>query len=370
MILTSMFALITANFNLNAQEVTITLAPGWTWISCPRTDTLDFTMAMGSFSPQPGDMIKSQNGIATFIGGQWRGNISRFYPGHGYMYYSTQSIPVTLTFNTESVPQSTAPTGAIDGIFSVNDSTQVYFSQGNLQYQASTDTWRFADNQWDYIGSDNSNISSTYSGWIDLFGWGTSGWDNGNTYYHPWDSNNSSGSHYGRPGSGNLTDSYANADWGVYNPISNGGNTPNMWRTLLREEWDYVFNTRNTPSGIRFAKAQVNDVNGVILLPDDWDATTFSLNNTNTSDAVYSGNIISSIQWASLENAGAVFMPAVGFRFGTSVGEAGSCGYYWSATFFNSSYACLLSFKELSLNTGNASNRTYGRAVRVVCPVE
>ena len=89
-----------------------------------------------------------------------------------------------------------ATEGALSGVFSVSDTKQVQFSQGNLQYQASTNTWRFAENQWDYvgtqipdqyghaggtvIGSDNSNISQTYSGWIDLFGWGTSGWNNGN----------------------------------------------------------------------------------------------------------------------------------------------------------------------------------------------
>ena len=57
------------------------------------------------------------------------------------------------------------PEGAINSLFTINaDGDQVYFSQGNLQYQASTNTWRFATNQYDYIGSDNSNISQTYSG--------------------------------------------------------------------------------------------------------------------------------------------------------------------------------------------------------------
>ena len=65
------------------------------------------------------------------------------------------------------------PDGALPGLFSVSATQRVYFSQGNLQYQASTDTWRFAEHQYDYVGSDNRSISSTYSGWIDLFGWGT-----------------------------------------------------------------------------------------------------------------------------------------------------------------------------------------------------
>ena len=83
------------------------------------------------------------------------------------------------------------PTGAINGLFTINEEgDQVRFSQGNLQYQASTNTWRFAENQWDYVGADNSNISSEYDGWIDLFGWGTSGYhniyDNFNVNYQPY----------------------------------------------------------------------------------------------------------------------------------------------------------------------------------------
>lgn len=75
------------------------------------------------------------------------------------------------------------PMGAVDGLFSVSATKKVYFSKGNLQYQASTNTWRFATNQWDRIGSGNSSISSSYSGWIDLFGWGTSGYNHGATCY-------------------------------------------------------------------------------------------------------------------------------------------------------------------------------------------
>ena len=39
--------------------------------------------------------------------------------------------------------------GAINSLFSVSDDLQVRFSRGNLQYQASTNTWRFAENQYD-----------------------------------------------------------------------------------------------------------------------------------------------------------------------------------------------------------------------------
>ena len=54
--------------------------------------------------------------------------------------------------------------------FTVGQGRRVVFSQGNLQYQASTKSWRFAAQQYSVIGQDNRNISSTNSGWIDLFG--------------------------------------------------------------------------------------------------------------------------------------------------------------------------------------------------------
>ena len=41
------------------------------------------------------------------------------------------------------------------GVFSVSDSTKVTFSSGNLQCTQSTNTWSFAENQYDYIGFDN-----------------------------------------------------------------------------------------------------------------------------------------------------------------------------------------------------------------------
>ncbi|MBO4655069.1 MAG: hypothetical protein J5644_05955, partial [Bacteroidales bacterium] len=58
-----------------------------------------------------------------------------------------------------------APQGAISGKFSVSSTKQVYFSQGNLQYQASTGTWRFAEHQYDFIGGGNF-LSESNTDWI------------------------------------------------------------------------------------------------------------------------------------------------------------------------------------------------------------
>ena len=269
-----------------------------------------------------------------------------------------------VSFTTLTAP--TAPTGAIDGLFSVSTTQQVYFSQGNLQYRASTNTWQFAEHQWDYVGEDNSNISQTYSGWIDLFGWGTSGYNHGAVCYQPWSTSTTSSDYYayGRY-TYNLYDQTGQADWG-YNAISNGGNTPHIWRTLTHAEWRYVFNTRNTPSGIRYAKATVNNINGVILLPDDWQSSYYSLSSTNSPGASYSSNTITATQWATLEQHGAVFLPAAGYRNGTSVNIVGSYGNYWSASYIDSNNAWYVYFYDSSLSTGSYYNRCYGRSVRLV----
>ena len=290
-------------------------------------------------------------------------------------------ISMTLEAATPSVP-----TGAIKGLFTVSDNAegtntyQIYFSKGNLQYQASSDTWQFAEHQWDYIGSANSNISSTYSGWIDLFGWGTSGYHNNNdpynVNYNPWSNSYSYGNNdynsYGYGPSMNQTDqalvrTSAHYDWGVHNPISNGGNQAGQWKTMTRYAWVYVFEKR---SGIRYAKAKVNDVNGVILLPDDWSSETYTLNSTNVKDASFSSNTISALQWNTLEQAGAVFLPAAGNRKGTDFYNLGSKGYYWSASQEDKRGAKCMYFDGSNLQSYDKYERCNGQSVRLVRPVE
>lgn len=253
--------------------------------------------------------------------------------------------------------------GVLPGVFSVSNTKKVKFSQGNLQYKASTRTWRFAEDQFEYIGEANSNISSQYDGYIDLFGWGTSGWSDGNTYYQPWDSDNSGGYLYGPRGLHNLTTYF---DWG-YNAISNGGNQNHQWRTLTKSEWNYVFDTRSTTSGIRYAKAKVNNVNGVILLPDNWSSSYYTLYSTNDKFSSFSSNVISSSTWTySLEAHGAVFLPAAGNRYGTSVSSVGSNGYYWSASYRDIFSAFYVDFDNLYLITSYGFDRSHGLSVRLV----
>ena len=125
MIMMCLLAMMVASLSAKAQEVTITLFPGWNWISCPMMDTLDFATAMGTFTPMTGDRITSQWGFASYSGGQWHGNISQFYPGYGYHYKSNRTMPVTVTFTaqqpapqiivTTAEPTDITATSAISG---------------------------------------------------------------------------------------------------------------------------------------------------------------------------------------------------------------------------------------------------------------
>ena len=228
------------------------------------------------------------------------------------------------------------PIGAINGLFTINEAgDHVCFSKGNLQYlgSASTPYWRFAENQWDYLGN-NGQGSSYQTVDRDLFGWGTSGYNHGANCYQPWSTSGSYSDYYAYDDyHNNLFDQTGQADWG-YNAISNGGNTENSgWRTLTVDEWNYLFNTRSTNSGIRYAKGIVNNVKGVILLPNNWSVSNYELNYVNNGGVLFSDNIITAEDWTNyLETNGAVFLPAAGTRGGTSLSNTGEEGRYWSSS--------------------------------------
>ena len=195
-----------------------------------------------------------------------------------------------------------------------------------------------------------------------MFGWGTSGYKNKFPYL-----TSTSCVDYGN---GDHDIARTKYDWGVYNPISNGGNQVGLWRTMTRAEWTFLFNRRNTPSSVSYAKAQVNGVNGVILVPDDWDVTTYSLSNTNDDEASFTSNVVDEIDWQDvLEVAGAVFLPAAGGRTGSNVhDDVDPYGFYWSTTYSGSYGAYGLSFSDWYLYTYEATGRCNGFSVRLVCP--
>ena len=326
--------------------------------------------------------------------------------------YAINKDGVAYSDELELIPddaQMSWPNGTLPGLFSVSEDRQVRFSQGNLQYYPDDNIWRFAEHQWDFVGGqiedlnlgsvnigtvyangakcDNNRTWKYYEGWMDLYGWGTSGWNNGNEYFHPYDfaACPYHCASYGPPGNFDLTDGYIESDWGVHNTISNGGSR--QWHTPSREEFIYLIAERETPSGMRFAKAVVTDICGMILLPDDWDPSTYPLNAVN-EHVEFSVNKITGREWLEvLEPAGAVFLPATGERYQLPLSNdiiydnavynsepALINGSYWTTTQSGVciAYALVISNYELggfffeAGCMGMEAARQYGRAVRLI----
>ena len=250
--------------------------------------------------------------------------------------------------NGEVLQADSISTVAPPAEFSVGESKKVQFAHGNLQYQASTQTWRFAENQYDTIGGANSNISDSYSGWNNLFGWGT--------------------------GNNPINTSMNTGDYPTFNDW--GDNIGEGWRTLNTDEWIYLFCER-TDAAHLFGMGSVNGVNGTIVLPDDWagDKFTDTDNGLNYSDGSYgnndgerySFNTYTAEQWRTMEEAGAVFLPAPGCRAGTEVINVNLAGYYWSSTPSNlGGEAYYLYISSYGLNPHYSNGRHNAISVRLV----
>ena len=280
------------------------------------------------------------------------------------------------------------------GDFTVAAGTTVKFSQGNLRatWNGSKWTWAFADNQWDYIGdatktptgNGNTQVTNTSpnfisgAGTVDLFGWVGASNTSWTGTVAQWgitsstQTNNVSG--YGSK-TGNQGETLK-SDWGKVTITNGGGYT---WRSLTSAEWTYLFNTRTTGGTVfgtkpaRYAHATINtdgtSVNGMILFPDgvniaSSEVTTAGTVNGNSAFATK----CTTAQWGKLAAKGCVFLPAAGYRYGTTVGDAGSYGGFWSSTArpSNAGGAYRVYFGSGSLNPAYNGSRSYGFSVRLV----
>ncbi len=254
----------------------------------------------------------------------------------------------------EAKAATIAKKGALPRLFSVSAKKKVRFSMGNLQFNPKKYEFRFALHQYDRIGDDNTKIAPNYNGWIDLFGYGSSG-------YMGVEPTTTTGSQ--STGDPYPHDDIANTkyDWGVYNPISNGGNKEGSWRTLTIDEWIYLFKTRPNAAKLK-AYASVNGIEGVILLPDDYYEHHVRMS-INFSWYFFSDNTFDLTQWATLEAAGAVFLPECFVRERISINY--HIWSYWtsSASGGGSYYAQTVG---LPGNLDGWGFRWHGYAVRLV----
>ena len=156
--------------------------------------------------------------------------------------------------------------GTLNGMFTINASgDKVVFSQGNLQKVG--DMYQFANNQYDYFGTNQSDTHRDMYAFLD----------------------------------------YSNPDNGE------------SWSMLSWEEWKYLFATRsvtNTLSdGARYTMATLGGTyKGLIIFPDyythpegaDFTPGVFDSNSNYTAQVSLEG-------WAMMEAAGCVFLPAAGW---------------------------------------------------------
>lgn len=266
----------------------------------------------------------------------------------------------------------------LGGPFTVNsDGKKVIFSKGNLQYHPKNKAWQFAPNQYDAIGADNENIADDYDGWIDLFGWGT--------------------------GDVPTKKTTTVGDYSSYNEW--GANISSEWYTLEKDEWLWLLgpstgtitpgtNCRATTTfgllgtdkdNARFVLSMIDNINGMIIFPDNYchpaDATVSYNNAAHNAKVSYNKFRVSAENWKKMQIAGAVFLPAGGWRKGSgesSVNDINSYGLYWSKTSYSDNNCYTMYFmsgnfnpiKNYSASSKFDTYRYCGQSVRLVRDVQ
>lgn len=257
---------------------------------------------------------------------------------------------------------------ALHGL-SIAPGKQVVMARGNVQasYDGSAWSWAFAAHQTDYIGDTGANDkidgvgTLSENGTIDLFGW--NGASSPNNCFGI--NNSANDADYG-----NVATEGLKTDWGAIPDLVRKYGAG--WRTLSANEWGYLFDARpnTTVNGVadaRYTRATIMDnpatdistlatdagLHGMLLFPDDfvvpeglsanftWGAHINSAAIADT-DALGRWNVFAKMtaaDWAKLEAAGCVFLPAAGYRSGPLY-DVGLSGLYWSSSPYSGNVTC------------------------------
>lgn len=216
------------------------------------------------------------------------------------------------------------PVDHLPGGFSTPNGV-VYFSRGVVKCDNNSGTvvWTFEDNQ--YSATAYTSSGSQASDFVE-------------SGYMPYSTTNN---HAGFP---ILSNSNSGAFWDW------GGHYADGWETLSRADWTYLLSTRSasTVNGVAnalYAYAKVNGQYGLILFPDIFSWPTPASN----APALISRSCINAANvavddapnydlnaWKELEDAGCVFLPALGYydytgSTGTFVTTSTNQGWYWTS---------------------------------------
>lgn len=246
---------------------------------------------------------------------------------------------------------TTVDTDPLPGEFSVSATEKVAFSRGNLTYSGLWNSdynrlWYFHSLQQRRVFDFNQeNLVLNKSTSMDCFGWATAGVpnpggdygsDEGHTEYRVWSS--SEDPHAYGPSTTTLP---GNTTWrgDACEPYCEWGRNHNLetwlgqgWRTLSREEWDYLINGRAITN--RFIKGKVGDIPGMFIFADEYtgDMSKFPAAGINDGTASFDGCEISYYDLANYQQYGLLFLPANGVRKGNDLDAVDATGAYWSST--------------------------------------
>lgn len=268
--------------------------------------------------------------------------------------FTTKALSAATSVNTVCQLVNVLPAGALPGVFTIDDNgtpedtsddVKVHFSKGNLTCDISgaTPDWKFYEHQYDCATGYDPNL-------ISLFTWG-------------YDADKSIVPDGSAIDNVNITSGYLSQeqDWG--SQIGDG----NTWRTLFTAEWQYLFNTRSNASNLYKGGVTVcGKTNCVVLLPDNWQWDASTVGTSWQTEYPETSTESNPVTWERMEKAGAVCLPAAGYRSGSIVYNVGDNGYYWSATADDEYGAFSVYFFSYYVRPSSSDYRGSGYGVRLI----
>ena len=305
-------------------------------------ESVEYGMMISTDKTEMNERKGEQIAVQYLIGTELILELNGLQPATEY-YYSTWLLLNNQQYEYGSIESFVTP-NPIEGIgeFSVSANQTVTFSPGNLQYLPSEKTWRFAESQHQYIGKNNILADSLYNDYVDMFAWGT--------------------------GANPICDSSIIdfVDWGT-NVIELEGR--GIWRTLTNDEWDYLISQRSDADSL-IAIAQINGINGLILLPDNWKRQqgtdlTIGFSKEWGKECYANQQILTNKEWEKLEATGAVFLPTTGYISSGYLLDEQYFGQYWTSTDSENKNAAAFVFYSGGCETRDQSKASK-RCVRLV----
>ena len=387
-------AMMAAGTSLKAQEVTITISPGWNWISYPNAVSMDIDEALGDFEPVQGDRLKSMDSSTEYDSEWgWEGELETLVPGQGYMYYSARTVAISFAFvrASSSTVTTTSPTdittnsATCGGNVTSSNGDYVFVILKGICWGTNPNP-TFNDN---YIEAGNGLGSFTVS---------MTGLTPNTTFYARAFAVTSTGTFYG--GEMSFTTDHEYVDLGLPSGLlwatcNVGADNPEdygdyfAWGETQPKD-TYNWSTYQYCNGgyntlTKYCNNSSCGYNGftdnlTTLLPEDDAATAnwgsdWRMPTKEEWQELYSNTTVT---WTTqngvngrlftTSNGNCLFLPAAGCRSNSSLYNAGSYGYYWSSSLYTGDPVSAWYFYfDSDYYYMNGSYRYYGLSVRPVC---